>query len=176
MFLAAKYVRKKYKERQQRNGEGAMELGQRLPGSHEVNNAEPFTTNNSPRPFQTATPKPNSRQEYNRLDEQSLSRPDVNRPQRDSYDPEKETPQETAEKKRRRIYRYKIIFGLFMPFTLQALDTTIIASALPFIANDFGTPLSPRAAAGSYTPEPIAVTDRAQVKSASSTGSSPPST
>ncbi|KAK4143488.1 major facilitator superfamily domain-containing protein [Dichotomopilus funicola] len=49
----------------------------------------------------------------------------------------KETPEERAEKKRRRSYRWKIILGLFLPFTLQALDTTIIASAVVFIANDF---------------------------------------
>lgn len=48
-----------------------------------------------------------------------------------------ETPEERAEKKRRRRYRLKIILGLFAPYTLQALDTTIIASALKFIADDF---------------------------------------
>ncbi|KAK3313184.1 major facilitator superfamily domain-containing protein [Apodospora peruviana] len=47
------------------------------------------------------------------------------------------TPEEKAERSRRRKYRFKIIFGLFLPFTLQTLDTTIIASALPFIARDF---------------------------------------
>ncbi|ERT02478.1 uncharacterized protein SPSK_05032 [Sporothrix schenckii 1099-18] len=47
------------------------------------------------------------------------------------------TPEEKAAKKRRRIYRLKVIFGLMMPFTLQGLDTTIVASALPFIASDF---------------------------------------
>ncbi|CAK7231357.1 hypothetical protein SEUCBS140593_007898 [Sporothrix eucalyptigena] len=47
------------------------------------------------------------------------------------------TPEQKAEKKRRNIYRAKIIFGLMMPFTLQGLDTTIVASALPYIATDF---------------------------------------
>ncbi|CAK7235254.1 hypothetical protein SBRCBS47491_009230 [Sporothrix bragantina] len=47
------------------------------------------------------------------------------------------TPEQKAERKRRYIYRCKIIFGLMMPFTLQGLDTTIVASALPFIASDF---------------------------------------
>ncbi|KAF4462537.1 multidrug transporter [Fusarium albosuccineum] len=37
-----------------------------------------------------------------------------------------------------RKYRWKIILGLFFPFALQALDATIIASALPWIAGDFG--------------------------------------
>lgn len=36
-----------------------------------------------------------------------------------------------------RRYRIKIIVGLFFPFALQALDVTIIASALPWIASDF---------------------------------------
>ncbi|KAM0330656.1 hypothetical protein ACHAQA_003607 [Verticillium albo-atrum] len=35
-------------------------------------------------------------------------------------------------------YRWKIILGLFLPFTSSALDVTIIASALPWIAADFG--------------------------------------
>ncbi|KAJ5170802.1 Major facilitator superfamily domain general substrate transporter [Penicillium coprophilum] len=46
------------------------------------------------------------------------------------------SPEEVAEK-RRNVYRWKIILGLFSPYCLQALDTTIIASALPFIAEDF---------------------------------------
>ncbi|KAF5663118.1 multidrug transporter [Fusarium heterosporum] len=43
-----------------------------------------------------------------------------------------------AENKAARVYRWKIILGLMAPFTLQALDSTIIASALPWIAGDFG--------------------------------------
>lgn len=49
------------------------------------------------------------------------------------------SPEEVAEKKRKNVYRWKIILGLFSPYCLQALDTTIVASALPFIAEDFGT-------------------------------------
>jgi hypothetical protein len=49
------------------------------------------------------------------------------------------SPEEVAERKRRRSYRWKIIIGLFGPFTLQALDTTVIASAFPYIATDFST-------------------------------------
>lgn len=52
-------------------------------------------------------------------------------------------PEMVAEKKRRRIYRWKIILGLFSPFCLQALDTTIVASALPYIAQDFSMPSIP---------------------------------
>ncbi|KAF2103675.1 MFS general substrate transporter [Rhizodiscina lignyota] len=46
--------------------------------------------------------------------------------------------EDRIQKKKRRNYRLKIIFGLAAPFALQALDTTIVASALPFIAKDFG--------------------------------------
>ena len=49
------------------------------------------------------------------------------------------SPEQVAEKRRRNVYRWKIILGLFSPYCLQALDTTIIASALPFIAEDFST-------------------------------------
>jgi len=46
--------------------------------------------------------------------------------------------QSVHKKKQKRKYRWKILFGLFAPFALQALDTTIIASAFHFIAADFG--------------------------------------
>ncbi|EPE08749.1 tetracycline efflux protein [Ophiostoma piceae UAMH 11346] len=42
------------------------------------------------------------------------------------------------EKLEARRYRWKVIIGLIFPFALQALDVTIIASALPWIATDFG--------------------------------------
>lgn len=48
-----------------------------------------------------------------------------------------------AESKKRRNHKYKVLFGLALPFALQSLDTTIIASALPFIAADFGTSTRP---------------------------------
>jgi hypothetical protein len=41
------------------------------------------------------------------------------------------------DKKAKRVYRQKLILGLFLPFIIQGLDTTIIAGALPFIASDF---------------------------------------
>lgn len=43
-----------------------------------------------------------------------------------------------SERRSKLKYRWKVIFGLFLPFTLSALDYTIIASALPWIASDFG--------------------------------------
>jgi hypothetical protein len=48
------------------------------------------------------------------------------------------------ENRRLRIYRCKIVAGLCLPFIVQALDTTIIAGALPFIASDFRKPRSPK--------------------------------
>ncbi len=41
------------------------------------------------------------------------------------------------EKRAARRYRWLLIAGLFFPFMVQALDATIIAGALPFIASDF---------------------------------------
>ncbi|KFY41611.1 hypothetical protein V494_02881 [Pseudogymnoascus sp. VKM F-4513 (FW-928)] len=40
-------------------------------------------------------------------------------------------------KRSARIYRWRVISGLFVPFLVQSLDVTIIAGALPFIASDF---------------------------------------
>jgi MFS family permease len=54
-------------------------------------------------------------------------------------DTQEQQPCETCrdEKTARRKYRWRIILGLFLPFTLSSLDATIIASALPWIAADF---------------------------------------
>lgn len=48
-----------------------------------------------------------------------------------------EPPQTREEKRAARRYRTLLVIGLFCPFALQALDVTIIASALPWIASDF---------------------------------------
>lgn len=47
------------------------------------------------------------------------------------------------EKKATRRYRWRLIAGLFIPASVQALNTTMIAGALPFIASDFSTSASP---------------------------------
>ena len=44
---------------------------------------------------------------------------------------------EDAEKRRRRSYRWKVVFGLLLPSFLVAVDTTIVAPALPTIASAF---------------------------------------
>lgn len=36
-----------------------------------------------------------------------------------------------------RIYRWKLIGGLLVPFFLASVDLTIVAAALPFIASHF---------------------------------------
>ena len=42
-----------------------------------------------------------------------------------------------AEKKRRRVYRWKLILALLLPNFLAAVDITIVAPALPTIASTF---------------------------------------
>ncbi len=44
------------------------------------------------------------------------------------------------EKAELRTYRWKIIAGLFLPLLVFALNKTMIAAALPFIASDFRKP------------------------------------
>ncbi|KAL5333817.1 major facilitator superfamily domain-containing protein [Aspergillus crustosus] len=53
--------------------------------------------------------------------------------------PEKQrpSPEEQAEKRWRRIYRWKLILCLFMPYLLASIDLTIVATAVPFIASHF---------------------------------------
>lgn len=41
------------------------------------------------------------------------------------------------QKKAARNYRWRLIMGLLLPSILEALDTTIIAAALSFIASEF---------------------------------------
>jgi hypothetical protein len=46
------------------------------------------------------------------------------------------------EKRRRRIYRWKLVLSLFPPAFLAAIDTTIVATALTTIASHFSKLLS----------------------------------
>ena len=48
-----------------------------------------------------------------------------------------EQPRDKQAQKEARLYRWRLIGGLFLPATVQALNTTLIAGALPFIASDF---------------------------------------
>jgi hypothetical protein len=42
------------------------------------------------------------------------------------------------QKHNARVYRWKLVLGLAMPFWLTSLDLTVVATALPFIASHFG--------------------------------------
>jgi hypothetical protein len=67
-----------------------------------------------------------------------------------------------AEKRARRIYRWKLVIALFPPQFLASIDTTIVATALTTISSHFGKsrPLLGRAP----DPQPL------QISSNSSTG------
>ncbi|KAK3306000.1 uncharacterized protein B0T15DRAFT_398589 [Chaetomium strumarium] len=126
MYLVYKYAKKKLREHQE-----AKEPVQALPDV-----TEPYTQDGSrfndtialtASPSDTHGPFPS---------DTSHPSPAAEGSSKVTQEPA-ESPEECAEKARRRRYRLKIILGLFAPFTLQALDTTIIASALKFIADDF---------------------------------------
>lgn len=104
MYLAYKYARKKYKEREQAKATGATKSTS--PDSQPAVQQDAVETGEEKTKIRTS----------------------------ENHETLQDDP---IEKKRRRKYRLKIIFGLVAPFTLQGLDTTIIASALPFIAKDF---------------------------------------
>lgn len=124
MYLAVRYARRQYKEYQSRK------LAQkRLP----VNQDGTGTQEDGQFSDTTALTAPTDLAAH--IHSSTPATPDNS--DRTKETKRKETPEERAEKKRRRKYRLKIILGLFLPYTLQALDTTIIASALKFIAEDF---------------------------------------
>lgn len=120
MYLAYKYANRKYKERKEAK---AAEAG-KAPSPE----SEPGVQQDVAESHQIAT---TARLEDNGVEtvEEKTKLPSSGKQEKPKEDP--------AVKKRRIQYRMKIIFGLVAPFTLQALDTTIIASALPFIAKDF---------------------------------------
>lgn len=109
MIIAFKYGKRKYKEHQAKKEQDQVQNGSRPSDAGMAS-----TSTESSRPFNgernTTSSKPDERQL---------------------------TPEEKAEKKRKRIYRWKVVLGLSTPFLLQALDTTIVASALPTIAEKF---------------------------------------
>ncbi len=122
MILAYRYGRKKYDERKQRGRQPATEDGQ------------------------AATEDGQAATEDEQTAEADAGGPP---PAQDGIVHDAPEGAETlAEKKARRRYRWKILFGLVAPFTLQGLDTTIIASALPFIATDFSAPPLPNPIVG----------------------------
>lgn len=133
MILAYRWARKRYQQRQQ---------------GRDAEPSQPPPTNTIELPIQphteAATKDPTTREPSRSLDLPSNAvvngaSPAAAKDAKAVTKTEKPeaTPEEKAEQRRRRVYRWKIVVGLFAPFTLQSLDTTIIASALPFIASDF---------------------------------------
>lgn len=55
----------------------------------------------------------------------------------DTQAPQESTEDTPEQKKAARNYRWRLIMGLLLPSILEALDTTIIAAALSFIASEF---------------------------------------
>jgi hypothetical protein len=124
MYFAIKYARKKQKERQAAKlaGPSAERQGQVQPGVEQQQDAvEPGGIDIPASPVEQKT---------------DASRPE-SAVKSGEAEPAVVSDEEALQKKKRRQYRVKIIFGLVAPFALQALDTTIIASALPYIAKDF---------------------------------------
>ena len=116
MFFAYKYAKKKYAQRGQQQIQPETE-----------------PVGGSSQPGRNATKDAGNGDETDAVD---TSEGRLNREPR--IQNEDESPSvDLVEKKRKRKYRWKIIFGLMTPFTLQSLDMTIIATALPYIATDF---------------------------------------
>jgi hypothetical protein len=120
MYFAYKHIKKKRRLRQEQQAQQEVQLPETEPGVDvtQIDDADAAGVS-IPAPVSTPAPEPHA---------------DLKKEKKKA----ELSPEELAEKKRRRVYRWKIILGLFFPFALQALDTTIVASALPFIAKDFG--------------------------------------
>jgi hypothetical protein len=126
MYFAFKYAKKKYNERKQAKA---------------ADTSVPETAEESSSNVQPAVPQdpiPGDQIEIAVPSGDNAAPTDEEKAQ--SLVVEKnDTPRDDPlQKKRRRRHRLKVILGLVAPFALQSLDTTIIASALPFIAKDFG--------------------------------------
>jgi len=120
MYFAIRYARKKYKERQQ--AKEAESLGLHSSETGPSTQQDIVTNNETENAASTGSHEAGVRNDNVAIE---------------SAEPNKTPNADPIEKKRRMRYRLKVLFGLVAPFTLQSLDTTIIASALPFIAQDF---------------------------------------
>lgn len=137
MFLAYKYARKKYKERQEAKAQeapapanGPSDTEPQRPAETEPPVDAPGAVGND----QIQAPGPVVGDKTTVVTEKAATPSQTKAKKAEKHEP---TPEERAETKRRRRYRAKILFGLVLPFTLQAIDMTIVASALPFIAKSF---------------------------------------
>jgi hypothetical protein len=90
---------------------------------------------------QASESKPDSNQpeDVNTPEKQLDSQPEISAETADAAKVVKsQAPTETPEeKRRRRIYRWKLVIALFPPAFLAAVDTTIVATALTTIASHF---------------------------------------
>ncbi|KAK2614624.1 hypothetical protein N8I77_001433 [Diaporthe amygdali] len=132
MILAYRWASKKYQERQQVHDDEPLQ-------------SPPTNTIELPRQSRSEAAVRNSATRETSMSFDSPSNPATNSSPAVTKDAKaggktekpEASPEEKAEQRRRRVYRWKIVVGLVAPFTLQSLDTTIIASALSFIASDF---------------------------------------
>lgn len=139
MILGYRYARRKFREREARRQAEELQQSQDRPGESTaprpsalaggfVQQGAKGGTIPSSAPVSTTRQAENSAATHTAIPEKGFKTL---------------TSQEKAEQHRRRSYRWKVVFGLFAPFTLQALDTTIVAAALPTIAVEFSECLSP---------------------------------
>ena len=153
MFLALRYVMRKRKEK--KAARIALEHQEARPvGSREESliraPAIDKNTNASTRPFRPCAHIPSSKttvielmaSEKTELPEAGRDRPRLTRKETIPIVTIEATGVQPCQKCRdeklaARNYRIKLIIGLFFPFAIQALDTTIVASALPWIAFGF---------------------------------------
>ncbi len=133
MYLAYKYGKKKYRQRQERLAAAQAEETQDAGALASTQPPEPPHTGDT---HDSAADRPHGATTNETV---TANAPSVATSGKDGKGKSKEelTPEQIAEKKRKRKYRLKVLFALVFPFTLQALDMTIVASALPFIAADF---------------------------------------
>jgi hypothetical protein len=129
MYFAIKHVRKKYKKRKE---------------AKETKEAKDVA-NTASTPLETKGPAQPTVGTDDQIETAAQSEAYIaeshenkeSSPSREAHENHTNPQDDSAAKRRRKKYRLKVIFGLVGPFTLQALDTTIIASALPFIAKAF---------------------------------------
>ncbi|KUI54463.1 hypothetical protein VP1G_01841 [Cytospora mali] len=131
MYLGYRWARKRYQKRQQERNEASL--------SPPTNSIEiPLRSQSGPHAGHvTATGAPMSSGPPYTADINGNGPPTTTKDFKSKSEKPELTPEAKAEKHHRRVYRWKVVLGLFAPFLLQSLDTTIIASALPFIAKDF---------------------------------------
>jgi len=139
MFLALRFAKKKYREIRDRKQETYRLQSEAEPPERRSGDGwlDPQTSS-----LEGPVRAPNRHSNIGLVASDTTSPPaphltEIENGAKNTQEKKPETPEQIAAKKRRRKYRLKIILAMFLPFTLQALDTTVIASALPLIAREF---------------------------------------